>query len=432
MAGSLQAQDEWSFERCLLYALENNIQIKQQELKVEYSENNLKQAKADMLPNLNAGASQDFRFGRSVDPLTYEFTNKNNRGSFFQTNSMVNLFNGLQTINNISKNKLNLKKNFEELKKAKNDLSLNIARAYLQILFNIELYDIAQNQCKITEQQVKQTRKLVDAGSLTRGNLLEILAQLSAEELVLINVENQLNLSYLDLSQILDLKTADNFRILIPVFNDIADERIIFTLLDVYDKALALLPQIIGAEYELMASKKDLSIAKGKLSPSLSLGGSLSTGYSDNITVPGTDTPMSFVDQMDFSQNKTFGFNLRIPVFNRFASKINISNSRIKVLQSEYNLQIEKNILFNEIQQAFSDARAALKKYNASQTTVKSIEESFDYTRQMYDLGMVNTVDFNIAKNNLAKVRSDLLQAKYNYIFNIKILDFYRGNPITL
>ncbi len=417
---TLNAQNEWSLERCILYALENNIQIKQKELNVEYSENSLKQSKFNILPDLNAGASQDFRFGRSVDPLTYEFTNKNNRGSFFQLSSGVNLFNGLQTINDISKSKLNLNKNLEELKKAKNDLSLNITRAYLQILFNIELNEIAQNQIEITQQQIGQTNILVEAGSKTKGSLLEAQAQLSTDELELISIMNQLDMSYLDLVQMLDLRIVENFKIVIPVFNNISEERISFTTDEIYEKAVALLPQIKSAEYDLMATKKDLSIAKGKLSPTLSLGGSWSTGYSNNINIPGTNNPMSFADQMDFAQNKTFGFNLRIPVFNRFTTKINISNSRINVLHSEYRLQIEKNILFKEIQQAYSDARAALKKFRASQTTVKALEESFAYSQQLFDVGMLNLVDLNIVKNNLARARSDLLQAKYNYIFGKK------------
>jgi len=425
-------QDVWTLERCILYALENNITLKQQELDVEFSKNQLLQAKTDVLPDLRASAMQNYRFGRSVDPLTYEFSNENTQGSSFSASYGLNLFNGLQTINNISRNKLNLNKSLEDLKRARNDLSLNIARAYLQILFNIELHAIAQNQLEITGQQVEQTRKLVDAGSLPRGDLLEIQAQYSTEELQVVNTENQLDLTYLNLVQLLDLESTDNFTIAIPEFRDITEEEIVFSVPTIYKQAVVALPRIKSAEFQLKAVKKDLSIARGLLSPSISLGGSLNTGYSDNIKSFGTETTMSFREQLDFAQNKSLGFRLSIPIFNRFASRINISNSKINVLQNEYNLKFIKNQLLKEIQQAYADAKAALKKFRASQKTVESLTEAFGYATQKYNLGIVNSVDYNMAKNNLTRAQSDLLQAKYSYIFNSKILDFYRGNPISL
>ncbi|MFC2096696.1 TolC family protein [Bacteroidota bacterium] len=426
------SQNTWSLEECILYALDNNIRIKQQGLNIEISKNNLTQAKASILPNLNLSTSQNFRYGRSVDPLTYEFTNNNSKGSSFSVNSGMYLFNGLQTINNIAKNKLYLKKSIEDLERAKNDLSLNIAMAYLQVLFNTELYTIAKNQLDITSQQVEQTKILVDAGSITLGNLLEIQAQYSTEELQLVNAENQIDLSYLNLKQMLDLGAVEDFRISIPEFIDIDTEDISFSVNIIFKEALSKLPQIKSAEFSLLAIKKNLSIAKGQLLPSLSVGTGWYTGYSDNIKAFGTANTMSFSDQIDFAQNRVIGFNLTIPVFNRLSTKTNISNARLSVLNSEYNLQLEKNQLFKEIQQAYSDAKAALKQYIASQKTVESLEENFKYTQNKYNVGMVNTVDYNLAKNNLTKARSDLLQAKYNYIFNQKILDFYRGNPITI
>ena len=370
----VNTQEIWSLHKCILYAIENNIVIKQHELQLEQSNNNLKKAKSFLLPDLNALANQDFRFGRSVDPLTYEFTNKNNRGSYFQLGSVVNLFNGLQSVNTIAKNKIDLKKNLEELNKAKNDLSLNITRAYLEILFNIELKDIALKQCDVSSQQLVLTQELLDAGTLTKGNLLEVKAQLSADELVLVNAENQLDMSYLELAQMLDLKSTDNFEIEIPVLIDLSDESIVYNVRDIYESAVNSLPRIKSAEFSLLSARKELAIVKGERSPVLSMGGSLSTGYSNNILIPGTDNPMSFADQMDFSQNKSFGFSLRIPIFNRFSTKFNISNSEINLRQNEYFLQIEKNILFKEIQQSLTDAIAALKKYKASVTTVQSLE----------------------------------------------------------
>jgi len=430
---SVMGQEEpWTLTRCITYAFENNIGLKQRELGVQVAKNNLTQSKTGVLPSLNSGVSQSFRFGRSVDPLTYEFTTENSKGASFYTATDVDLFKGLQNLRTIERNKLDLSKNMKDLEKARNDLALNIARLYLQILFNEELHEIALQQVEITRQQVERTRKLVDAGSLPKGDLLEIQAQLANEELNEVNALNQLDLSYLDLAQMLDLKNPEKFRIERPAFESI---RVMDNLGDaagIYQATLNSLPQIKSAELDLRSLEKDLQIAKGRMSPSLSMSASYGTGYSDRLKDFQTGKIMPLRDQLDFTSQTSVGLNFNVPIFNGLSTRTSVNNAKLSVAGGKYTLEQTQNQLLKEIQQAFADARASLNRYRATEKSVQALEEAFRYADQKYNVGLLTSLDYNVAKNNLTKARSELLQSKYNYIFNTKILDFYRGIPIDL
>ncbi len=278
----LSAQKVWKLEDCINYAFENNLQIKQQVLNTRYNSNVLLQSKINLAPDLNAGAGYGISWGRALDETTYTFT-QDQRIMSSNTNisSSLTLFSGLQQFNTIKQNEFNLLASLQDLEKLRNDISLAIAAGYLQILFNSELLGVAKNQLEITQMQVNRTSKLVDAGSLARGSLLEIEAQAASEELNVINAANQLDISYLTLTQLLDLDSVGDFTIDIPEFGDIADQEILLTVNSVFNEANALLPQIKSAEYQLSSSEKGLGIAKGARSPSLNLNGSYGTGYSD-------------------------------------------------------------------------------------------------------------------------------------------------------
>lgn len=455
------AQEIWTLEKCINYAYENNIRIKQQELNAKYSKNTLIQSKAGALPSLNANASHNYNFGRSVDPYTYDFTENNIQSNNFSLSSSVILFNGLQTYNTIKQNQLNLLADLQDVEKAKNDISLNIASAFLQILFNEELLNVAKSQLEITQQQVERTKNLVDAGSLAKGSLLEIEAQTALENLKVVNAQNQLNISYLTLTQLLDLDSVGGFKIEHPQFPDLEEKNLIPSVNQVYLEAINNLPQIKSAEYKLSGSEKGLNIARGTRSPRLSLSASYGTGYSNAIenfiitdttygsvlsgyTLSGEDVYTNtydidyetetrpFGDQFRDNASTSLSFNLTIPIFNGLQVHSSISNAKISVLNSKYQLELAKNQLYKEIQQAHADAMAALNKFFATKKAVSSMAESFQYTQQKFNVGLVTSVDYNIAKNNLTKAKSDLLQAKYEYIFKSKVLDFYRGKPIEL
>jgi len=431
------AQKTWSLEDCIMYALENNISIKQQALNTNYSENLLDQSKIQMAPNLNAGANYGFAFGRALDQTTYRFKeNQTIMSNNLNLSSSVTLFNGLQQRNTIQQNEFNLRASLQDLEKLKNDISLLLASGYLQILFNMELLQVSKDQHELTLQQVERTSKLVDAGSLARGSLLEIQAQAAGEELNVIEAQNLLDISFLNLTQMLDLDSVGDFEIEIPEFGDVVREPILITVGSVYNDALNVLPQVQGAEYRLQSAYQGLSIAEGGRSPSLYLNAQWGTGFSDARQRINTESleleDVPFWDQMNGNQNATVSLGLNIPIFNQWMVNTNISNARLNVISNKLSLETTKMDLYKNIQQAFADATAAHKKYLATEEALISMEESFKYTEQKFEVGLVNTVDYNTEKNRLAKTQSDLLQSKYDYIFKMKILDFYRGIPIRL
>lgn len=432
---SRSQENTWSLEDCIDYAMENNISIKQTELNTQYNENILSQSKYGRLPNLNASADYRFAFGRVLDQTSYEFKNEQQNYVGMNLSSSVTLFNGFQQKNTIEQNRLNLLASIEDVEKIKNDISLNIAAAYLQILFNQELYVVAKNQVDITRQQVDRTQKMVDAGKLALGSALEIQAQFASEELNVVNTENQLQLSYLNLQQMLDLPYDPNFTIEIPELPAPGDSLLVINVQDVYTAAQELMPQISSAELGLESAKMDLSIAKGMRYPSLSLSGNTRTDYSDLAINPDpleVGRKYTFANQVSDNISAGVGLGISIPIFNGNQVNTAISNARIGIENSSLTLQNTRNELYRTIQQAYADAVAALKKFESTEKALISMEESFKYTEKKFEVGLVNTVDYNTSKNQLTLTQSELLQAKYDFIFKINVLNFYRGEPITL
>ena len=442
-AFGLVAQDAWSLEDCIAYAMENNIQIKQTILNTEYNENLLKQSRLGQIPNLNASGNYTYSWGRALDQTTYQFTENEQINSISTgVSTQVNLFNGLQARNTIERNRLNLMASYEDVEKVKNDISLNIASAYLIILFNKELLAVTRNQLEITGQQVDRTRKMVDAGKLAEGSFLEIKAQHAAEELNVVSAENQLAISLLNLQQTLDLPMDTAFDVILPELDDPDEDPIVMNAMEVYRIAEQQMPEIRSAEMNLESSEKGLSVAKGGRSPQLYMSSNFNTGYSDIrekviSTSPVTGLPTEygaypFFEQMRDNTSAGVGLGLSVPIFNGWQVNANIANARIALENSQLELQSRKLTLYANINQAYADALAALKKFRATEEALVSMEESFKYTEKKFEVGLVNTVDYNTSKNQLTSTQSDLLQAKYDFIFRTKILNFYRGEPITL
>ncbi len=452
------SQELWTLEKCIDYALENNIRIKQQKISTSISENNYRQSKADLYPDLNASGSYGMSFGRALDQTTYQFTDdqKIKSGNFsFSSNTI--LFNGFQKQNTIKQNFFNLQASLYDLDKLRNDISLNIAAAYLQILFNKELLEVSRNQLELTRLQVERARILVEAGSLAKGSLLEIQAQEASEEVNLVTSENQLNLSYLTLMQILNLDVSKPFAIETPEIEGINEEELMTGTEFVYNEALAILPQIKSSESRLKSSEKSFDIAKAYRSPKISLSATYGSGYSDireritgteAITIPigiteggeqvfaTTLNPVfatyPFMNQFKDNASTSIFLSISIPIFNGMQISNSIKNAKLGVEHSRLELDYSRKSLYEEITRSYSDATAALKKYNAASKALVAMEESFKYTTEKFELGLVNTVDFNTAKNQLLITQSDLLQSKYDFIFKINILNFYRGNPLKI
>jgi outer membrane protein len=308
---------------------------------------------------------------------------------------------------------------------------LNIAASYLEILFADELVIVAEDLLKITQLQIDRTTKLVEAGSLAKGSLFEIEAQYAREELNVVNAQNRLQLAYLSLYQLLDVPSTESFKIEKPTLPEIGANLSLLNSMDVFKNAVQLKPAVKGAEFKLESEKKQLLIAKGNLMPTVSLGGNYYNFYNNKYT-DFQRNKISFSDQLRSNERYGFGATINIPIFNRFQARTGVSNAQIQLENTELQLQNTKNLLRKDIEQSYTNALAAFKRYVANQKTVVSSKEAFRYTEEKFNVGMINSVEYNQSKNNLSKTQSDLLQAKYEYIFRTKILDFYNGQAIEL
>jgi outer membrane protein len=422
-------QKVWSLEECIKYAIENNIQIKQQSIQTDVQKNSLDLAKFQLLPNLNGQASHSYSFGRALDQNTYLFYKETLQSDYFYLGGSMPVFNGLQYYNAIQKNKYQVLASQQDLQDISDNVALNVALAYLQVLLNKELVAVNENQLNITLQQIEKTRKLVDAGSVARGNLLEIEAQAAQEELSLITIKNQLETSVLTLTQFLELKTPAGFEVVVPEINVDPNTIVEGNIDDIYAIAEKNRPEIKSSELKLKASEYSLKMAKGGRSPIVSLNYSLNSRYTDISNVPGQS---SFNTQLKNNKSSGVGLSMNIPILNGWQVNKNISNSKLNVETSKYALEGTQKQLYKNIQQAYTDAVAALKKLNVSFKAIASMEESFRYTEQKFNVGMVTPVDYNAAKTQLLKSQSDMAQAKYEFIFKTKVLDFYKGIPLKL
>jgi len=438
--GTLTAQElptTWSLEDCINYAIENNIQIKQSELSVENNEVNLLESKLSLLPSLNASTRYSYSWGRILDQSINAYVDKETQQGNLGVDASVTLFNGLQKQNSIKKDKIDFLASQFDADKMKDDISLMLTQAYLSILFNQELLRVAREQVQTTNEQIDRTAKMVEAGTLAKGSLLEMKAQGAREELSVINYENSLQLAYLDLLQILDLPGDTEFEIIVPEISAELEPGV-DPLSQVYQNALVTQPVIKSAELSVESSYKSVALAKSGMSPSLSLFGGWGTNYSNNQWLsyipdtPGYKEVTPFNDQFKNNQNRYMGLNLSIPIFNGYQVSSNISRAKINAANAEYNFDLTKNTLRKEIEQAYNDALAAYKSYIATNQSLESFEESFRYTEQKFNVGMANTVDYNIAKSQVTSAESELIRSRFDFIFKTKILDFYQGKPLTL
>ncbi|KJF43055.1 hypothetical protein LH29_16875 [Draconibacterium sediminis] len=427
---NLQAQNEWDLQTCFDYAIQNNLQVKRQEINTRYNETLVKQAKDDKLPNLNGQVSNDFSFGRS---LTYDNTydNINSASVAGGLNTSMTLFNGMTLSNTVKMRELDLQATLADLQKTKDDIMLAIAAEYLEILFAQEVQLVAEATIEVTKQQINRTRQLVDAGSEARGALLEIEAQLAREELDLVNAQNRVQLAYLNLYQFLELPMAESFKIKEPVLPEVQANLTMINAYDVFSNAINVRPEIKAAQLRVESAMKQLEIAKGYRYPSLSFGANYYNQY-NNQYKDFEGNRIDLGEQLKNNSRSSLGLTLSIPIFNRFQVKNNISNSELQIADYEYQLQQNRNVLRRDIEQVYTNALAAFNRYISTDKAVASMKEAFRYTEEKFNVGMINSVEYNQSKTNLTNAQSDLIQAKYEYIFRTKILDFYNGVAITL
>jgi outer membrane protein len=438
---SINAQDKpvinkkWSLVDCISYALENNVQIKRQAIIAKISGNNYNQAKLNVLPSLGAQFNHTLSYGRSIDIATNQFLDQNNYSGSAGAGADFIVFSGFKNVNSILRQKYALSANELLVDKAKDDIVLNIASAYLQILFSQELLQVAKSQLEVTQLQVEKTKKLVEVGNKAMGDLMQIQAQASTEKSNVTTANNNLNFSYLNLGQLLDMDSVTGFDIVVPENLQVDQNGILQSVDNVFNLAENARPNVKLAEFSAKMSEKDLLVAKGSRLPTLSVNGQVYTYYSQALiaAIPSTAYPgRSISDQFKGNISKQIGLTLNIPIFNRYSIETNIANSKLNLLDAEFKVRQAKLDLYKAIQQAHQDAVGAFDKYQSSVESVKSNQEAFSYAEQKFNVGMVSSVDYNVAKNNLTKAKSDLVQAKYEFIFKSRILDFYMGNDIKL
>jgi len=433
--GTVSAQQKWTLEDCINYAWKNNITIKSSALNTESQQINYEKSKNQRLPDLSAYASTPLNYGLAANEKGVK------TGGAFSTSvsagisSSVTLFSGFQIKNTIAAQSFNWQASLEDLKKAKESLAVNIASAYLQVLYNKELQQIANEQVSLSQSLVDRSVTMATYGKIPEGQVYEVKAQLSKDQLSAVQSQSTLSLSLLDLSQLLDIKDWSGFDIVTPAIDVPNLNNSIQPAEDVYNIAVSTKSTIKASEYRLMSSEKNLEVSKGAVYPRVSLSASYGNGYypsSRSIDTSFVQHKIPFGTQLQNNYSAGMSLGLSIPIFNRFDTKNNIRLSKIELENAKLDLENNKKTLYKEIQQAWFNASKATVQYTSSADVVVNSEEAFRFAEEKYNNGKATLYEYNQAKINLASAKSSQLQAKYNLLFCIKILDFYKGEPLKL
>ena len=458
---TIQAQSKkWTLEECVKYALQNNISIKQSELDSKNVLIDKKGAIGKFLPSLNASASHSWNIGLNQDITTGLLQNQTTQFTSAGANVGIDIYRGLQNQNNLRKANLSIMASKYQLVKMQEDIALNVANAFLQVLFNKENLKVQKEQLGINEKQLSRSEELVKAGSIPRGDLLDIKATVALNNQNVIVADNALLISKLSLAQLLQLKEFEDFDVVddtnIKDDNDILGQ----TPNVIYQKAIESKTELKIARTNLEIAQKNVQIAKGAFQPTLQGFYSFNSrvAYSDRIVgvvpnvsnptsivgfVDGTNqnvlspnftrvlgNPLPFFDQFSNNKGQSFGVQLSVPIFNGFSvhnnverSKVNLEKSRITLEQQ--NLDLQRNVFT-----AFADAKGALNTYESSVVALEARQGAYNYAKEKYAVGLMNSFDFNQSQTLLTNAQSEVLRTKYDYIFKIKILEFYFGIPL--
>lgn len=410
-------------------ALENNLTLKRTELNQEITEATLLQNKGQRYPSLSTGSSYGVRWGRSINPVTNLFETNRIGNVNFQASSNMPLFQGLRINNSIAQAKTDLEAGLYNLEATKNDITLNVINLFINVVFNREQVKIAENQLSTTTEQMTRTKKLVDAGSLPMSDYLDLQSQNATNQLEVINAQNSYRSAKLNLAQAMQIPFTDDFMVIEPEFEMQEGLMATETSEEIYETAVTIMPEIKAANANVLSAEYQEKIAKGAFYPTLGVGANVFTNYVDQVF--GMDRP-EFSQQFKDNLSQALSFNLSIPIFTNFNNKSSLQRARAQTAIQEVAAMEAKNQLRQDIETAYNSAIAADLSYKASVTRVKSLQETFRIAQQRFDLGAINSVDFQVAQNNLFNAQADLLNAKYTYIFRVKVLDFYLGNPINL
>ncbi len=424
-SSNFQAQESWNLERCIKHAIEHNLSIKQKEAAKTQSEVELHTAQWSRLPNLNGNVGQSFNFGRALQANnTYE--NRNTRNTNFSLGTNIPLFTGLQIPNNIALSKLNLKAAAEDLEKAKEDISIQVASYFLQVLFNEELAKVAENQVQLSQEQLDRKIAFFKNGKASEAEVLEAKSRLAQDELSVVQAKNNYLLALLDLSQLLELPSPENFQVEIPQIENVSAKLSLPE--EIYTQAMMNKPAIKAAQYRVLGAEKSIRIAQSAFYPQLSFGAGIGTNY---YHLSGMENA-SFSSQWEQNMNKYLQLSLSFPLFNRFQTRNRVKSARIQHTALSWQLEESKKALYKEIQQAYYNAIASESKYKSSLSATESAEASFRLMSEKYANGKATATEYNEMRTVWMKALSEGIQAKYDFVYRSKILDFYKGVPLTL
>ena len=424
---SAVAQKQWSLRECCNYAVEHNISIKEQENKCRQQELSLSTARNSRLPDLSGSVSQSFSFGRG---LTSEntYTNTNTSNTSFGLNTSIPIFTGFQIPNEIKLNQLNLEAATADLEKAKDDIRMQVAKAYVQILYDMEIADVANRQIEIDSAQVARLEAFVKNGKAAEAELSQQKSTLAKSRLTATQAVNDYRLAILTLTQLLELPTPDGFDIERPSQDEL-DALANVGLLgpdQIYAEALGVKPQILSQQLKLKGAEHSIKIAKAANYPTLSLGGGLGTNY---YTTSGFESE-KFGKQLENNFSQSLGLNLSIPIFNRFKTRNNIRSAKIDHETQQLRLEDAKKTLYKEIQQVYYNAQNAQSKEKSAYEALLSSKDAFQLMQAKYENGKATITEFNESKNNYLKSESDLVQARYENLYQHALIEFYRGREL--
>ena len=460
-SSAIQAQSKkWTLEECIKYAIQNNISIKQTELDSKTAAIDKKGAIGNFLPSLNASASHSWNIGLNQDITTGLLQNKTTQFTSAGANVGVDIYNGLQNQNTLRKANLSIVAAKYQLQKMQEDVALNVANAFLQILFNKENLKVQQEQLGINQKQYSRSVELVNAGSIPRGDLLDIKATVASNNQNVIAAENALLISKLSLAQLLQLKEFENFDIIDDTNAKDENNILAQTPTAIYDRAKENKIELKIAKTNLEIAEKNVAIAKGAFQPTLQGFYSFSSrvAYSERVVgiqpnasnptaivgyVEGTNqnvlqnnfspvlgNALPFWDQFSNNKGQSFGAQLSVPIFNGFSTRNNVERSKVSLEKSKIALEQQELDLQRNVYTAFTDAKGALNAHESSIVALESRQEAYNYAKEKYAVGLMNSFDFNQSQTLLTNAQSEVLRTKYDYIFKIKILEFYFGIPI--
>jgi outer membrane protein len=419
-AAFAQAQGKvWSLQECVDYAVEHNINVQIKQMGVEQEEINLNTASNGRLPNFTANASHSYSFGRSTSGYDNTYQDRNSSATQWSASTSVPLFTGFRISSEIDASRLNLQTVAAELEKSREDLEINITSLYLQVLYSKEILSIANTQLELSREQLKRTKSLFENGRASEVQIYEAESQIALDELSVVQAASDLQMAVLTLTQTLELPSPEGFDVEKP--QDVEDFLLARRPDDIFQTALTSRASVRAEELRLKGREKYIKIAQSGYFPTVSF----SAGYANNYyKINGYDNPV-FSEQIKLNRNEYFGLSLNIPIFDRFATRNNVRTARLNMRIQELQLENTKKSLYKEIQQAYYNARTSGEKYNSAQAAYKSAEKAFGFMKEKFNNGRATTYEYNDSRTSMIKALSNSAQAKYDFIFRKKILDFY-------